>query len=157
MKVEKDKVVTIRYTLKVDGEVVDQGELPYLHGHGQLIPGLEEALEGHEAGEKLTVTVPPEKAYGEPNPEAVQVVSKSAFPEGSKIEVGEQFYAQDASGQPLPFTITKVEGDNVTIDFNHPLAGKTLEFEVEILDVRDATPEELAHGHAHGPDGHHHH
>jgi len=156
MKVAKDKVVKIRYTLKVDGEVADQGELEYLHGHGQLIPGLEEALEGHEVGEKLNVVVPPEKAYGERSPEAVQVVSKSAFPEGSKIEVGEQFYAQDASGQPLPFTITKVEGDDVTIDFNHPLAGKTLEFEVEILAVRDATPEELAHGHVHGPGGHHH-
>jgi FKBP-type peptidyl-prolyl cis-trans isomerase SlyD len=156
MKVEKDKAVTIRYTLRVDGEVVDQGELPYLHGHGQIIPGLEETLEGKSVGEKINVVVPPEKAYGQKNPEAVQVVPKSAFPEGSEVKVGEQFYAQDQSGQPMPFTITKVEGEDVTIDFNHPLAGKELNFEVEIVDVRDATPEELAHGHVHGPDGHHH-
>jgi len=156
MKVENGKVVTIRYRLVVDGEVADEGELSYLHGHGQLIPGLEEALEGHEKGDVVKVTLPPEKAYGQPDPEGVQVVDRSAFPEGSRIEVGEQYLAQDASGAQMPFTITKVEGDQVTIDFNHPLAGKTLEFEVEILEVRDATPEELAHGHAHGPGGHHH-
>ncbi len=156
MKVAKDKVVTVKYTLRVDGEVVDQGELPYLHGHGQIIPGLEEALEGHEQGETVHAVVPPEKAYGQPNPEGIQVVPRSAFPEDSEVAVGEQFYAQDQSGQPMPFTVTKVEGDDVTIDFNHPLAGKTLEFEVMIAEVRDASPEELAHGHAHGPEGHHH-
>jgi|AMFO01.1.fsa_nt_gi FKBP-type peptidyl-prolyl cis-trans isomerases 2 len=156
MKAEKNKVVTIAYILRTDGEVVDQGELAYLHGHGQIIPGLEEALEGRETGERLNVNVPPEKGYGQPNPEGVQVVPRSAFPEGSEVAVGEQFYAQDASGQPLPFTITKVEGEDVTIDFNHPLAGKTLDFEVEIKEIREATPEELAHGHVHGPEEHHH-
>ncbi len=155
MKVERNKVVTIVYTLRTNGEVVDQGELAYLHGHGQIIPGLEEALEGRHEGEAFAVSVPPEKGYGEPNPEGIQVVPKSAFPEGSEVAVGEQFYAQDPSGQPLPFVITAVEGDEVTIDFNHPLAGQVLDFEVEITAIRDASEEELAHGHAHGPEGHH--
>ncbi|GEM90702.1 MULTISPECIES: peptidylprolyl isomerase [Oceanithermus] len=156
MNASKDKVVTIAYTLTVEGETVDQGELAYIHGHQQIIPGLEKEIEGRAAGESFEVTVAPEEAYGERNEEGVQVVPRSAFPDDAKVEVGEQFYAQDDQGNPLPLTVTKVEGEDVTVDFNHPLAGKTLNFAVEIKEVRDATPEELAHGHVHGPGGHHH-
>jgi len=156
MNASKDKVVTIAYKLTVDGEQIDQGELSYIHGHQQIIPGLEKEIEGRAAGDKFTATIAPEEAYGEYNAEGVQVVPRSAFPDDAKVEPGEQFYAQDDQGNPLPLTVTKVEGDEVTVDFNHPLAGKTLNFEVEIKDVRDAEPEELAHGHVHGPGGHHH-
>ncbi|WP_457628981.1 FKBP-type peptidyl-prolyl cis-trans isomerase [Oceanithermus sp.] len=156
MNASKDKVVTIAYTLTVDGEQVDQGELAYIHGHQQIIPGLEREIEGRAAGDSFEVTIAPEDAYGERNEEGVQVVPRSAFPDDAKVEVGEQFYAQDAEGNPLPLTVTAVNGDEVTVDFNHPLAGKALNFAVEIKDVRDVTPEELAHGHVHGPGGHHH-
>ena len=137
MKVGQDKVVTIRYTLQVEGEVLDQGELSYLHGHRNLIPGLEEALEGREEGEAFQAHVPAEKAYGPHDPEGVQVVP------------GAQFYAQDMEGNPMPLTVVAVEGEEVTVDFNHPLAGKDLDFQVEVVKVREATPEELLHGHAH--------
>ena len=139
MKVGQDKVVTIRYTLQVEGEVLDQGELSYLHGHRNLIPGLEEALEGREEGEAL-------QAH---DPEGVQVVPLSAFPEDAEVVPGAQFYAQDMEGNPMPLTVVAVEGEEVTVDFNHPLAGKDLDFQVEVVKVREATPEELLHGHAH--------
>ncbi len=156
MNASKDKVVTIAYTLTVDGEQVDQGELAYIHGHQQIIPGLEQQIEGRAPGESFSATIAPEEAYGAYSEEGVQVVPRSAFPDDANVAVGEQFYAQDDQGNPLPLTVTKVEGDDVTVDFNHPLAGKTLNFAVEVKDVRDATPEELAHGHVHGPGGHHH-
>ena len=128
MKVGQDKVVTIRYTLQVEGEVLDQGELSYLHGHRNLIPGLEEALEGREEGEAFQAHVPAEDA---------------------EVVPGAQFYAQDMEGNPMPLTVVAVEGEEVTVDFNHPLAGKDLDFQVEVVKVREATPEELLHGHAH--------
>lgn len=149
MKVESDKVVTIRYTLEVEGEVLDQGELSYLHGHQNIIQGLEEALEGHEEGEVVRAKVAPEKGYGPHDPEGIQVVPLDAFPEDAEVVPGAQFYAQDAEGNLMPLTVVAVEGEEVTIDFNHPLAGKTLLFEVEIVKVRPATLEELAHGHVH--------
>jgi FKBP-type peptidyl-prolyl cis-trans isomerase SlyD len=149
MKVEQDKVVTIRYTLQVEGEVLDQGELSYLHGHGNLIRGLEEALEGREEGERFQAHVPAEKAYGARDPEGVQVVPLSAFPEDAEVVPGAQFYAQDMEGNPMPLTVVEVQGEEVTIDFNHPLAGKDLDFEVEVVKVREATPEEILHGHVH--------
>ncbi|MGQ9511057.1 MAG: FKBP-type peptidyl-prolyl cis-trans isomerase [Thermaceae bacterium] len=155
MKVEQDKVVTIRYTLEVDGQVLDQGELSYLHGHQNIIQGLEEALEGHMEGETIRASVAPEKAYGPRDPEGVQVVPLDAFPEDAEVVPGAQFYAQDEEGNPVTVTVVAVEGDEVTVDFNHPLAGKSLDFEVEILKVRPATLEELAHGHVH-EGGHHH-
>ncbi|MGQ9736227.1 MAG: FKBP-type peptidyl-prolyl cis-trans isomerase [Thermaceae bacterium] len=155
MKVEQDKVVTIRYTLEVDGQVLDQGKLSYLHGHQNIIQGLEEALEGHMEGETIRANVAPEKAYGPRDPEGVQVVPLDAFPEDAEVVPGGQFYAQDKEGNPVTVTVVAVEGDEVTVDFNHPLAGKSLDFEVEILKVRPATLEELAHGHVH-EGGHHH-
>lgn len=125
MKVEQDKVVTIRYTLQVEGEVVDQGELSYLHGHGNLIRGLEEELEGRKEGESFQARVPAEKAYGPRDPEGVQVVPLSAFPEDAEVVPGAQFYAQDAEGNPMPLTVVEVQGEEVTIDFNHPWRVRT--------------------------------
>ncbi len=156
MKVAKDKVVSIEYVLKdKDGNVMDASNgnpLAYLHGHGQIIPGLEKALEGKEVGEKLTVTVPAAEAYGERLEQLVQEVPRQLFQGVDNIEVGMRFEAQSEQGVHS-VEVTKVDGDTITVDGNHPLAGQDLTFEVEIKDVRDATEEELAHGHAHGTGG----
>ncbi|MCS7059137.1 MAG: peptidylprolyl isomerase [Meiothermus sp.] len=156
MTASKGQVVSIRYTLRVDGELVDQGELDYLHGYRNIISGLEEALEGKSVGDRVVVSVPPDKGYGPYDPDGVQVVERSAFPPGAEVEEGAVFYAEDADGNPVPFTVLGVEGDSVTIDFNHVLAGETLEFDVTLTGVRPATQEELEHGHAHSPHGHTH-
>jgi FKBP-type peptidyl-prolyl cis-trans isomerase SlyD len=156
MKATQDAVVSIRYTLTVDGQVLDQGDLDYLHGHGNIIQGLEEALEGKQAGDSMNVVVPPEKAYGERNEEGVMVVPLHAFPQDSEVQPGMQFYAEGQDGRPLPITVLEVNGDEVTVDSNHPLAGETLNFAVEVTGVRPASREELDHGHVHGPGEHHH-
>jgi FKBP-type peptidyl-prolyl cis-trans isomerase SlyD len=152
MKIVQDKVAEIEYVLKVDGEIVDQSEagdpLVYLHGHNNIIPGLEDALEGHQAGDHLTVTVSPEDGYGERDDENVQVLPRADFDDD--VEVGASYFAQSDDGSVNPFTVVSVSGDDVTVDFNPPLAGQTLNFEVTVKDVRDATAEELEHGHAHG-------
>lgn len=160
MQIEKNAVVTIDYTLTdPQGQVIDTSvgkqPLPYLHGAGNLIPGLERALEGKSAGEKLKVTVSPEDAYGTRDDKLVQVVPKSAFQGVPNIAPGMQFRSQGQGG-PSVVTVAKVEGDNVTVDGNHPLAGIPLTFDVDIKDVRKASKEELEHGHVHGPGGHHH-
>jgi len=160
MTIKTDSVVSIHYTLKGDGgEVIDSsasGEpLTYLHGHGQLIPGLERQLEGRSAGDKLSVTIPPAEGYGDYDESLVQRVPRRALKGISNIEAGMQLRAQTAQGSRT-VTVTRVAGDLVTIDGNHPLAGKNLNFDVEVTGVRDATAEELAHGHAHGAGGHHH-
>lgn len=151
MQITKDKVVEIEYTLTVDGEVVDSTEdgstLPYLHGHNNIIPGLEKALEGKKEGDKVQVTVQPEEGYGEHDQEAMQTISRDDFED--EVEVGETYFAQAEDGNVTPFTVVSVEGDNVTVDFNPPLAGKVLHFDVTIKSVRDADPEELEHGHPH--------
>jgi len=159
MQITKDKIVQINYTLKNDGgEVIDSSEggdpLAYLHGHHGIIPGLENALEGKTVGDKLDVSVEPKEGYGEHEKAMVQVVQKNMF-EGMEVTPGIQFQAQTNQG-PQVVTVTAVDGDDITIDGNHPLAGQTLHFSVEVTEVRDASEEELAHGHAHGPDGHHH-
>jgi FKBP-type peptidyl-prolyl cis-trans isomerase SlyD len=161
MQVGKNAVVSIDYTLKdPQGQVLDSSvgkqPLPYLHGTGNLIPGLEKELEGKSAGDHLRVTIPPAEAYGERDDRLVQTVSRSAF-QGSDVKVGMQFRTQGEGGAAGVVTVTKVEGDQVTVDGNHPLAGMPLDFEVTIKEVRAATKEELAHGHVHGPGGHHHH
>jgi len=161
MKITENKIAFIHYTLTDDaGEVLDSSResepLAYLHGHGHLIPGLENELEGHEAGEKLKVSVAPEDGYGEIEKELIQVVPMDAFKGVDKVEAGMQFEAQTEEGGNQSITVIKVEGDNVTIDGNHPLAGMTLNFDVEITEVRDASAEELDHGHVHAPEGHHH-
>lgn len=151
MKITQDKVVDIEYVLKVNGEVVDQSEpgepLSYLQGHNNIIPGLERALEGKEPGDSLSVTVQPEDGYGERDEDNVQELPREDFEDD--IEVGAQYFAQSEDGSVTPFTVVGLEGDLVTVDFNPPLAGETLDFQVTVKNVRDATPEELEHGHAH--------
>ena len=161
MTIGNNKVASIDYTLTNDaGETLDTSigkePLNYIQGHQNIIPGLEKALEGKSVGEKLTVTVPPEEAYGISSPASIQTVSKEVFQGVDNIDVGMQFQAQGEGGQPIIVTVTKVEDDQVTIDGNHPLADQTLIFDVEIKEVRDATEEELEHSHVHGIGGHQH-
>lgn len=159
--VKKDSVVTLKYCLKnTEGLELDQSDenepLSYLHGSGQIVPGLETALSGLKVGDKKAVTISPKEAYGEVVPELRIKVDRANFPTGKPIEEGMQFVAEVAGGHQQPFMVQKIEGDHVYLDGNHPLAGQTLCFDVEILAVRDATKEELTHGHAHGPGGAHH-
>ncbi|GGR48683.1 peptidyl-prolyl cis-trans isomerase [Deinococcus seoulensis] len=158
MNITQDKVVKLDYKLTVNGEIVDQSEagepLEYLHGHHNIIPGLEDALEGKAAGDSLQVTVQPEEGYGPRDEENVEDLSREDFEDD--IEVGQTYYAQAEDGSVIPFTVMAVEGDVVKVDFNPPLAGMVLDFDVTVLAVRDATPEELEHGHAHS-DGDHDH
>jgi FKBP-type peptidyl-prolyl cis-trans isomerase SlyD len=153
------KVVTFHYTLtNPAGDTLDSSSggdpLSYLHGAGNIVPGLENALVGKNPGDKLDVTVAPGEGYGDRDERAVHKVSRDQFPPGAPLQAGMQFGAEGPDGQPVPVWITAVEGDTVTIDFNHPLAGVPLKFAVQLVDVRDATAEELQHGHPHGPDGH---
>jgi len=160
MKIAHEKVVAIHYTLtNSEGAVLDSSSggqpLAYLHGFGNIIPGLESALEGKAAGDKLSVTVEPEQGYGARDERLVQAVPRSAFQGVSEIAPGMQFQAKGPQGSRL-VVITQVAEEEVTVDANHPLAGQTLHFDVEVSEVRDATAEELEHGHVHGPGGHHH-
>jgi FKBP-type peptidyl-prolyl cis-trans isomerase SlyD len=163
MEITKDRVVTLHYELTdPEGEVLDSSKdrepLTYLHGHGNLIPGLESRLEGWSAPRSETVKVPAQEGYGEHDPEKKIQAKRNQFPADAKIEPGVQFQANGPQG-PMVVRIVEVEGDQITLDANHPLAGVDLSFEVEVLEVRDATPDELDHGHAHGRDGkggHHH-
>jgi FKBP-type peptidyl-prolyl cis-trans isomerase SlyD len=160
MKVGKHKVVSIDYTLKDDdGTVIDSSQggdpLAYIHGTGNIIPGLENALEGREQGENLSVSVAPGEGYGDRDDAMVQVVPRHLFEVESELQPGMQFQAHSDQGVSL-VTITAVEGDQVTVDANHPLAGQNLHFDVTVVDVRDASEEELDHGHVHGPGGHQH-
>lgn len=161
MQIGENTVVTIHYTLTNSaGETLDssagQEPLAYLHGASNIIPGLENALVGKQVGDKLDVTVAPEEAYGEQREELVQKVPHDNFQGVDNIQEGMQFMAQAPWGEQ-PVTVIKVEEDGVTLDGNHPLAGQSLTFAVEVMSVRTATDEELSHGHAHGEGGHHHH
>jgi len=159
MQITDKTAVSFHYTLtNSNGEQLDssRGEEPlaYLHGAGNIIAGLENSLSGRSPGDKFNVTIPPAEAYGELVPDMVQVVSKKMF-EGMDVEVGMQFHADVSHGAGI-ITVTEINGDDVTIDGNHPLAGETLIFDVEVVDVRPATAEEIAHGHIHGAGCHDH-
>jgi FKBP-type peptidyl-prolyl cis-trans isomerase SlyD len=161
MNIGKDTVVSIDYTLKDDGgDILDSSDdgapLEYLHGHSQIVPGLERALEGKAQGAEVKIAVPPGDGYGDVESGKVMDVERKELPEDLTPEVGMQLAAEDNNGRRVPVWITKVTSDKVTLDGNHPLAGKTLHFEVAVRSVRKATKEELKHGHAHGADGHHH-
>lgn len=160
MQIAQDSVVLIDYTLTNDeGEVLDSSEgrepLAYLHGHGNIIPGLEKALLGKVSGDSMKVSVEPAEGYGEFNPSLTQVVPSEMFQGVDQVEVGMQFHAQTAQGMQV-IVVKAVEGNDITIDGNHPLAGQTLHFDVTIKEVRAASKEELDHGHVHGVGGHHH-
>jgi FKBP-type peptidyl-prolyl cis-trans isomerase SlyD len=160
MQIGKDKVVAIDYTLTdPQGQVLDtsQGREPlsYVHGTGNIIRGLEQALEGKGTGDTLQVQIPPDQAYGEKDPAMVQAVPRAAFRGITDIKPGMQFQAQNQGAQQV-VTVVGVTDEEVTVDANHPLAGVTLNFDVNIVSVRDATPEELQHGHAHGVGGQQH-
>ena len=155
MQISNNSAVSIHYTLTNDnGEKIDSsigGEpLIYLHGRGNIISGLEKALDDKAVGDKFTARIEPADAYGEFSEDMIQVVSREMFDGIDKLEVGMQFHAAVNSGTSI-ITVVKIDGDDVTIDGNHPLAGQALNFSVEVIDVRPATKEELSHGHIHGP------
>ena len=154
MNISEKCVVAINYTLKDDdGNLLDKSgdePLSYLHGAGSLIPGLEKELDGRTAGENIRVSVAPEDAYGEFHPQLVQVVSKEIFQDVDELQPGMEFEATGENNQTMMVRIDKVDGDQITINGNHPLAGMTLEFDVDVVSVREATAEELEHGHSHG-------
>ena len=161
MQVANNMVVTIDYTLTDnDGTVLDSSDggepLAYLHGQGNIIVGLEEALEGLSAGDAVDVTVLPEKAYGERRDDLIQVVPRERFVTDGEIEVGMTFHSHESDNGGRVVRVVEVSPERVTIDGNHPLAGVTLNFSVRIQDVREASAEELDHGHVHGPGTHHH-
>jgi len=155
-QVADDVVVSIEYTLTVDGQVVDSTEgdepLQFLQGHQNIIPGLERELTGMKVGENKTVVVPPSEAYGEVDPENIIDVPRSEFPQGIPLDPGTELEVKNSDGEVLSATIAEVNGDSVKLDFNHPLAGKRLNFDVTVVDLRTATEEELAHGHVHFED-----
>jgi len=160
MQIADKKVVTLNYTLRDDQETVidssQDGSFAYLHGASNIIPGLENALIGKSINDELSVIVEPAEGYGEHNPSMNQTVSIEMFDDADDIEVGRQFHAAGPDGEPVVVTVAAVEDGNVTVDGNHPLAGVTLHFDVKVMDIRDASEEEISHGHVHGPDGHHH-
>ena len=161
MTIKENSAVSFHYTLTDDdGRQLDSSAgkepLAYLHGAGNIIPGLENALTGKAVGDSMVVAVSAAEGYGEVQNELIQEVPRSAFQGVDTIEVGMQFEAQTGQGGNVPVTVTAVTDEVVTVDGNHPLAGKNLNFDVSIEDVRDATEEELAHGHVHGPGGHEH-
>jgi FKBP-type peptidyl-prolyl cis-trans isomerase SlyD len=160
MQVGKKCAVAIDYKLTIDGGIVvdasEKGEpLWYLHGAGNIIPGLEKQLEGLSKGDKKTCVVPPEEGYGVYDKTRVHAVPKSQFPAGT-YAIGDHIVATAPDGTEVPARISASDGKTYTLDFNHELAGKTLTFEITVADVRAATKDELKHGHIHGPGGHHH-
>jgi len=154
VEITADRVVTIHYTLKNDGS--DGGEpLAYIQGHGNLVVGLEKALEGKRDGDTLAVVIEPADGYGRRDEALIKRLPKRALQGSGEIKKGMQFQAQTEQGVRL-FTVTALAGDMVTLDGNHPLADQRLHFEVKVVEVREATSEELEHGHVHGAGGHHH-
>ena len=160
MTIQDNYVVAIDYTLKdKTGKVLDSSDggqpLYYLHGNKNIIPGLEKELTGKKETDQLDVVIAPEDGYGERNDALMTQVTKEELAGVPDLEVGVQLQAQTAQGVQI-FTVAAIEGDNVTLDGNHPLAGEELHFSVTVKSIREATKEELDHGHVHGPGGHQH-
>ena len=160
-KIAAGHVVTLHYRLTLDdGSIADEsfgGEpLVYLHGANNIVPGLERQLTGKAAGETCEVTVPPSEGYGEYDPTLDQQVPRAAFPKDADVKPGVAFQARGRDGQPMTLWVQAVKGDQVTVTPNHPMAGQSLNFNIEIVDVRQATAQEKQHGHVHGPGGHDH-
>ncbi|MBX3706690.1 MAG: peptidylprolyl isomerase [Pseudomonadales bacterium] len=160
LAVERDRVVQLHYTIRdEDGAAVEQSHadepLAILHGHGNVLPAIEQALVGRHAGDRLEVTLAPADAFGERRPDWTQRVSKKYVPNAARLRPGMSIRLQTDQG-PRPVTVVKVGGKVVDVDLNHPLAGRTLTFAIEVIGVREASAEELEHRHVHGPGGHHH-
>jgi FKBP-type peptidyl-prolyl cis-trans isomerase SlyD len=159
LKVKDGHVVSMEYTLKVDGEVADTSEgrepLEFVHGAGNIIPGLEREMTGMAIGESKEVVVPPADGYGEEDEKAFMDVPREQFPEEIPMKVGTELQVQNQAGQPMYARIDMVGDKNVRLNFNHPLAGKELHFAVKVVGLRNASDEEKEHGHVHGA-GHHH-
>lgn len=154
------KIVTLHYVLMdAEGDEIDRGgaedPLVYLHGHGNIVPGLENALAGKKAGDKVKAVIPPAEGYGIPTGHS-EPAPKTMFPKGMPFEVGMDFIAEGPDGSVMPLFILEVRDDDVLVTPDHPLAGVELHFDVEVTEVRDASAEELEHGHPHGPGGHGH-
>jgi FKBP-type peptidyl-prolyl cis-trans isomerase SlyD len=161
MQVAENTVVSFDYTLTdPNGNTLDSSSgrepLAYLHGASNIIPGLEAEMAGKSSGDAFKVTIPAASAYGERDEQLVQPVPRQSFPAGAQIEVGQQFQARSPDGQARVVRVVKVDPEQVTVDANHPLAGVPLTFDVQIREVREATAEEIEHGHVHGAGGHHH-
>ncbi len=161
MNAEKDKAVSIEYTLKDDEGTLldsseDRGPLTYLHGAQNIVPGLESQIEGKAVGDQLTAVVEPEQAYGLRTDDLVEAIPRENLPDIPNLAVGMQLEAQTPEGIRIVL-VTAMDDETVTIDANHPLAGETLHFDVTVVDVRDATADELEHGHIHGPGCDHDH
>ena len=161
--IKQNKVVALSYTMKSEeGEVLEvyEREDPYVYLHGAeggTPPGLVSFLDGKKVGDKGSVTLQAKDAFGEYDENLEITLAKSDFPEEAEIEIGSEFMGETPDGQVIVFTVTDIEGEDVAVNGNHPLAGSGVSFDVEVVSVRDATTEELSHGHAHGHDGHHHH
>ena len=159
LKVENGQVVAMEYTLKVDGVVTDTSKgrepLEYVHGAGNIIPGLEREMTGMGVGDSKEVMVPAAEGYGEEDKSAFMDVPRDQFPQEIPMKVGTELQVQNQAGQPMFARIDQVGENTVRLDFNHPLAGKDLHFSVKVVGLREATDEEKEHGHVHGP-GHHH-
>ncbi len=161
MKIAHNAVVSLDYTLTDDdGKVIDQSDesepLEYLHGHGQIVPGLERALEGQDDGQSLEVSVAPADGYGVRDEKKKMTIPRADLPSDLVPEVGMHLSGEGQDGNLVPLWIVDVQADHVALDGNHPLAGQTLHFQIHVRAVRQATSEELSHGHAHGAHGHHH-
>ncbi|MGF1635980.1 MAG: peptidylprolyl isomerase [Cyclobacteriaceae bacterium] len=165
MKIDLDTVASVTYKLKVDGELIETADksnpLIFLVGADAMIPGFESQLLGKQPGDAYEMTILPEDGYGDVDPEAVIELSKEVFKidgvlQEEMIQLGNSVQMKDQNGDPLLGVILEINDDTVTMDFNHELAGKTLHFVGEVIDVRTATEEEIEHGHVHGPGGHNH-
>lgn len=161
MPIGANKVVTVNYKLSDDeGNLIQSTNINepfvYLSGSNQILPKLEQEIDSMIIGGKKNIGLNSSEAYGNYDEKAVQQVKREEFPEGTNLEAGMEFMASTPEGKPVPFVIKEVKDDDITIDFNHPLAGKNLNFDIELIDVRNATQDELEHGHVHGAGGHHH-